>query len=134
MTTSENTQKKQSSNEFDIFSEPVPELNADEVKLANTIENKSWILSHMGEENIGRFGMIEGLGFALQCVAPEVLRCILCYKDTPAIKSLALVKETIESVGGRLEIGEFTVLKEYIEPQEAPEENELPAPSGMEVA
>ena len=122
--------------EFDIFSEPVPELSDDDVKTARAVDSKVWILSYMGEENIGRFGMIDGLGFALQCVEPEVMRCIMCYDDTPAIKSLAMVKQTIESVGGRLEIGDFTVLKEYVEPEDNDSDDlkKEQVPVGMEVA
>tara|TARA_B100001115_G_C15819896_1_gene407539 strand:- start:651 stop:1094 length:444 start_codon:yes stop_codon:yes gene_type:complete len=131
-----NEETTTNTDEFDIFSEPVPELSDDDVKAARTVDSKAWILSYMGEENIGRFGMIDGLGFALQCVEPEVMRCILCYDDSPAIKSLAMVKQTIESVGGRLEIGDFTVLKEYVEPEENDSDNltKEEVSVGMEVA
>ncbi len=126
----------QQTGDFSIFSEPVPDISDEEVKLAKAVDSKVWILSYMGEENIGRFGMIEDLGFALQCVEPEVMRCIMCYDDSPAIKSLALVKQTIESVGGHLEIGDFTVLKGYKEPEEDNSDNlkKEQAPVGMEVA
>ena len=69
--------------EFNIFfSEPVPALSEEDLKAARTVDSKVWILNHMGEENIGKFGMIDNLGFALQCVEPEVMRCIMCYDDS----------------------------------------------------
>jgi hypothetical protein len=121
---------KQNKSGFDIFSKPIPKLTEEQINSAESVENKSWILSHMGEDNLGRFGMIEDLGFALQNVGEGILRCILAYDDEPAIRNLALVKQTIESVGGTLEIGDFTVLKEYIEPEEIQED----PTTGMEVA
>jgi hypothetical protein len=129
-----NKQPKQHKNNFEIFSTPKPELTEEQTSIARSVKNKSWILSHMGHENLGRFGMLEGFGFALQCVDSDVLRCIFAFDDKPAILSLAMVKETIESVGGTLEIGDFTVLKEYVEPENPSESGPKNSPAGMEVA
>jgi len=137
MTITMNENNKEKMSGFDIFSHPVPELTEEQISSATSVENKSWILSCMGEKNLGRFEMVEGAGFALQNVGRETLRCIFSFDDGPAILFLAMVKETIESVGGALELGDFTVLREYIEPE--PEDStedsivENP-PAGMEVA
>ena len=133
MTITMNGMKSENANGFDIFSHPEPELTEEQITAARSVENKSWILARMGDKNLGRFEMVEGAGFALQNVGNETLRCIFSFDDEPAILFLAMVKETIESVGGALEIGDFTVLKEYIEPEPEDSIVENP-PTGMEVA
>ena len=68
-------------NGFDIFSRPIPELEDKDIEVAHDIESKAWVISHMGEENVGKFGVGMKLGFALQCIKPDVMRCIFCFDD-----------------------------------------------------
>ncbi len=121
-------------NEFEIFSHPVPELDLDDIKMANDIDNKAWIISHMGKDNVGKFGFGMEMGFALQCVKPDVLRCIFCFDDGPAIKNLSMVKLTVEALGGQLEIGDYTITREFEGHDDEDSVPSEPAPLGMEVA
>ena len=114
----------------------LPELSEKDRNLALSHDGKSWALGLMGPERYGSFGWIKGMGMALQNVGENTLRCICVFDDEPAIVNLAVVNASIEAVGGHLQIGEFTILKEWIPEEAATEksENEKVPPSGMEVA
>ena len=114
----------------------LPELTKQDRKLAESHDGKLWALELMEPAKCGSFGWVKGMGLALQNVGENTLRCICVYDDEPAILNLAMVNASIEAVGGHLEVGDFTILKEWV-PDEI--DNQVPndetsAQMGMEVA
>ena len=114
----------------------LPELTEQDRKLAESHDGKLWALELMEPAKCGSFGWVRGMGLALQNVGENTLRCICVYDDEPAILNLAMVNASIEAVGGNLEIGSFTILKELIPDDigNAVPNDETPAQVGMEVA
>ncbi len=111
----------------------LPELSSKDLRFAELHENKVWAINYLSPENVGEFSWIGGLGLALQNIGNNTLRCICIYDDPPAIVNLAIVNHTILSIGGILEYGDFTVLREWIQPEEDTKEIEVEL-LGMEVA
>ena len=114
----------------------LPELTEEDRHLAESHDGKLWALDIMAPAKHGSFGWIKNMGLALQNVGENTLRCICVYDDEPAFLNLAMVNASIEAVGGNLEIGSFTILKEWI-PDDIDNEvpnDETPPQVGMEVA
>ena len=111
----------------------LPQLSSEDLKVAELHENKVWAINYLDPENVGKFSWIGGLGLALQNIGNNTLRCICIYDDPPAIVNLAIVNHTILSIGGILEYGDFTVLREWVQPEEDGKETEVEL-LGMEVA
>ena len=114
----------------------LPELSDEDKELALSHDGKLFALDLLNPENLGFFSWMKGLGVALQNIGENKIRCICIYDDPPAYKHLALINESLKSVGGVLEYGEFTVRKKW-DPTKINHdiENEIePKPSGMEVA
>jgi len=110
----------------------LPDLSDEDKELALSHDGKLFALDLLNPDKLGYFSWFKGMGLALQNVGENKVRCICMYDDPPVYKNLALINESLKSVGGLLEYGDFTVRKQWI-PEEF-EEKITPEPSGMEVA
>ena len=95
----------------EVDSYTIDKFNAKEVEWLSTNECKAWLYGHLGEENYGQFGWLSEYGIGFQHVGQSRLRCISLYDDPPAIYNLAWLKFAIESLGGVVELGNFTILR-----------------------
>ena len=87
------------------------DFNPEEVQWLNTNECKSWVYRQIGEDSYGQFGWMSKYGFGLQNIGHGRLKCISMYDDPPAIYNLAWLKFAVESVGGSVELGDYTILR-----------------------
>lgn len=95
----------------EVDSYTVDKFNPKEVEWLSTNECKAWLYGQLGEDNYGQFGWLSEYGIGFQHIGQSRLRCISLYDDPPAIYNLAWLKFAIESLGGIVELGDFTILR-----------------------
>ena len=111
----------------------LPELSQEDIDNAESVHCKSWVLRKLENGRVGCFNWNEELCLGLQITGEDSLRCFAAGNIQFALRSLAMLKRTCESVGVVFETEGYTVL---IEPDsdESAEETEVTSPAGMEVA
>ena len=111
----------------------LPELNQEDIEAAESVHCKSWVLGMLKSGRVGCFNWNEEMGLGLQITGEDSMRCFAAGNIQFALRSLAMLKQTCESVGVVFETEGYTLL---IQPDsEAPaEEAETTSPVGMEVA
>ena len=109
MTNSNHERVKQIDKEVNSYD--INSFNPEEVQWLSTNECKSWIYGQLGENSYGQFGWMPEYGIGLQNIGEGRLKCISMFDDPPAIYNLAWLRFAVESVGGQLALGEFTVLR-----------------------
>ena len=111
----------------------LPELSQEDIDNAESVHCKSWVLRKLENGREGCFNWNEEMCLGLQITGEDSLRCFAAGNIQFALRSLAMLKRTCESVGVVFETEGYTVL---IEPDsdESAEETEVTSPAGMEVA
>ena len=111
----------------------LPKLSQEDIDNAESVHCKSWVLRKLQNGRVGCFNWNEELCLGLQITGEDSLRCFAAGNIQFALRSLAMLKRTCESVGVVFETEGYTVL---IEPDsdESAEETEVTSPAGMEVA
>ena len=111
----------------------LPELSQEDIDNAESVHCKSWVLRKLENGRVGCFNWDEELCLGLQITGEDSLRCFAAGNIQFALRSLAMLKRTCESVGVVFETEGYTML---IEPDsdESAEETEVTSPAGMEVA
>ena len=111
----------------------LPELSQEDIDNAESVHCKSWVLRKLQNGRVGCFNWDEELCLGLQITGEDSLRCFAAGNIQFALRSLAMLKRTCESVGVVFETEGYTML---IEPDsdESAEETKVTSPAGMEVA
>ena len=111
----------------------LPELNQADIENAESVHCKSWVLGMLKSGRTGCFNWHEEMCLGLQITGEDSMRCFAAGNIDLALRSLAMLKHTCESIGIVLETEGYTVLIQP-ETEDPAEEVETTSPAGMEVA
>ena len=111
----------------------LPELNQVDIENAESVHCKSWVLRKLENGRLGCFNWSEEMCLGLQITGEDSMRCFAAGNIDLALRSLAMLKHTCESIGIVLETEGYTVLIQP-ETEDASEGTETTEPVGMEVA
>ena len=121
-------------NEHNLYSDAMlPELNQNDIEVAESANCKTWVLDKMGPRNIGRFNWVDDMGLGVQVVTEGTMRCFAAANEELTLRCIAMVKHTCEAVGIVFETEGYTVL---IQPDSGDDATETESVDslGMEVA
>ena len=125
---------EQNENEIEKYTDAMlPELNQVDIENAESVHCKSWVLRKLENGRLGCFNWSEEMCLGLQITGEDSMRCFAAGNIDLALRSLAMLKHTCESIGIVLETEGYTVLIQP-ETEDASEGTETAEPVGMEVA
>ena len=136
MNTTNNTRKKEENEKEHtiVYTDAMlPELNQEDIKTAESVHCKSWVLRKLESGRVGCFNWNEEMCLGLQIAGENSLRCFAAGNIGLSLYSMALLKHTCESVGVVFETEGYTMLIQLDSGEEA-EETESVDTLGMEVA
>jgi len=125
---------EQNENEIEKYTDAMlPELNQVDIENAESVHCKSWVLRKLENGRLGCFNWSEEMCLGLQITGEDSMRCFAAGNIDLALRSLAMLKHTCESIGIVLQTEGYTVLIQP-ETEDASEGTGTTEPVGMEVA
>ena len=116
------------------YDSDLPTLTESDTERSLSYHCKSWAFNFIDPSNLGKYIHLEDLGVSVQNVGDYRARCIWAIDHFESRIALAMLKNTFESINVTFELGEYTVVVPYIEPNEDAEAVEKqPEQFGMEV-
>ena len=111
----------------------LPELNQEDIEIAESVHCKSWVLRKLENGRVGCFNWNDEMCLGLQITGEASLRCFAAGNIGLSLHCLAMLKHTCEAVGVVFETEGYTM---FIQPDSDDEatETETVDSVGMEVA
>jgi len=108
----------------------LPKLTDYDTNVALSHENRTWAMNFSKLENIGKIQFMKGMGITIQNTGNYNVRCICVDDHFECRIGLALVKETLHSIGVNFDLENMVVMP-FTEPekeQQIVDENQISKP------
>jgi len=108
----------------------LPKLTDYDTNVALSHENRTWAMNFSKLENIGKIQFMKGMGITIQNTGNYNVRCICVDDHFECRIGLALVKETLHSIGVNFDLENMVVMP-FTEPekeQQIVDENQTSKP------
>jgi len=94
----------------------LPKLTDYDTNVALSHENRTWAMNFSKLENIGKIQFMKGMGITIQNTGNYNVRCICVDDHFECRIGLALVKETLHSIGVNFDLENMVVMP-FTEPE-----------------